>query len=308
MTRRLPLPRTARTRLTVLVALAVVIAAWPGAEGQPDLASNPSPTWSSAIAEAADLSPRATSTPEPDATATAREPTEVTRASASVRRTPPPGPTQSIQPGAAVTTLATLAVKGRAPRTGYGRDQFGRAWADVDRNGCDTRNDILRRDLTGEAIRSGTRGCLVLRGALADPYTGRTILFVRGPGTSSAVQIDHVVPLADAWQKGAQRWSSVTREAFANDPLNLQAVDGPTSLRKGAGDAATWLPPRPAVRCGYVARQVAVKHRYGLWVTDAERDAMVRILQACPHQELPTSGGSSVMASSVGGGSTTHVR
>jgi hypothetical protein len=189
-----------------------------------------------------------------------------------------------------VTTLATLVVKGRAPKTGYERALFGQAWADVDRNGCDTRNDILRRDLTAYTLKAGTNGCLVLKGTLRDPYTAVSIAFVRGPGTSTQVQIDHVVALSDAWQKGAQRWSGAQRTAFANDPLNLLAVDGPTNERKSDGDAATWLPPRKAFRCAYVARQVAVKHKYGVWVTPAERDAMVRVLQTCPAQGLPTGG------------------
>lgn len=200
---------------------------------------------------------------------------------------PAPTQTDTLRPGTAVTTLATLTVKGRAPRTGYDRDLFGAAWADVDGNGCDTRNDILRRDLTRTTIKAGTHGCLVLTGTLSDPYTGARIVFVRGRGTSSAVQVDHVVALADAWQKGAQQWSTQTRTAFANDPLNLLAVDGPTNQRKGDGDAATWLPPNKPVRCSYVARQIAVKHRYALAVTPAERDAMVRVLTTCPEQDLP---------------------
>jgi hypothetical protein len=198
-----------------------------------------------------------------------------------------PAPTPTLQPGTAVTTLATLTIKGRAPKSGYDRDLFGPAWADVDRNGCDTRNDILRRDLTRTTLKPGTRDCVVLKGTLHDPYTGTTIAFVRGRGTSNAVQIDHVVALSDAWQKGAQRWSTATRTAFANDPLNLLAVDGPTNQRKGDGDAATWLPPRKSFRCAYVARQIAVKHRYALAVTLAERDAMVRVLTSCPRQALP---------------------
>ncbi|WP_270887488.1 GmrSD restriction endonuclease domain-containing protein [Pedococcus sp. 5OH_020] len=214
------------------------------------------------------------------------------RASSAVRTQPgrtPAATPATVLPGAAVTTLSTLAVKGRAPRTGYERAAFGPAWADVDRNGCDTRNDILRRDLTGFTLKAGTRGCLVLRGTLHDPYTGRTIAFVRGPGTSTAVQIDHVVALSDAWQKGAGQWTAAVRAAFANDPLNLLAVDGPTNQRKSDGDAATWLPPAKATRCGYVARQIAVKKRYGLWVTAAERDAMLQVLRGCPGQGLPTS-------------------
>jgi hypothetical protein len=190
----------------------------------------------------------------------------------------------------AVTTLAILPVRGRAPKTGYHRDVFGHPWGDIDGNGCDTRNDILRRDLRSEVTGAGTNGCLVLRGTFKDPYTGKSIAFVRGSGTSSAVQIDHVVPLADAWQKGAQQWSTSKRSAFANDPLNLLAVDGPTNLRKKDGDAATWLPPRKAARCGYVARQIAVKFRYGLSVTPAERDAMARVLLTCPRQALPKAG------------------
>jgi Protein of unknown function (DUF1524)/Excalibur calcium-binding domain len=190
-------------------------------------------------------------------------------------------------PGTALAALATLEVKGRAPRTGYDRDQFGPAWADVDRNGCDTRNDLLARDLTGETFEPGTHDCVVLTGTLADPYTATTIAFQRGNTTSTAVQIDHVVALSDAWQKGAQQLDAGTRQQFANDPLNLLAVDGPTNQAKGDGDAATWLPPNKAFRCAYVARQVAVKARYGLWVTQAEHDAVARVLAACPDEPLP---------------------
>lgn len=187
--------------------------------------------------------------------------------------------------------LASLAVKGRASKTGYSRSQFGTAWADVDHNGCDTRNDVLSRDLTGRTYRSGTHDCIVATGNLADPYTGRRISFVRGEGTSTAVQIDHVVALSDAWQTGAQKLSSTTRERFANDPYNLLAVDGPANERKGNGDAATWLPSNKSFRCQYVARQIGVKSTYGLWVTQAEHDAMARVLSGCPTQTVPTGGG-----------------
>jgi Protein of unknown function (DUF1524) len=192
------------------------------------------------------------------------------------------------QEGSALAVLGTLSVKGRAPKTGYDRAKFGQAWADVDHNGCDTRNDVLRRDLAPFALRPGTNGCLVLSGTLHDPYTGRTIAFVRGASTSSAVQIDHVVPLSDAWQKGAQQWATSRRTAFANDLLNLLAVDGPANQAKSDGDAATWLPPGKAYRCPYVARQIAVKAKYGVSVTAAERDALRRILATCPSQALPT--------------------
>ena len=182
--------------------------------------------------------------------------------------------------------LATLAVKGRGPKTGYSRDQFGAAWADVDRNGCDTRDDILNRDLGGKSWRPSTHGCVVIAGVLHDPYTGERLLFTKAD--ADAVQIDHVVALSDAWQKGAAQWDASRRLAFANDPLNLLAVDGPTNLRKGDGDAATWLPPQRSYRCRFVARQVAVKAKWKLAVTAAERDAMARVLARCPQQRVPS--------------------
>ena len=182
----------------------------------------------------------------------------------------------------ALDVLATLPVKGRAARTGYSRDQFGQAWADVDRNGCDTRNDVLRRDLSALALKPGTRDCVVLSGVLKDPYTATLINFLRGNSTSSAVQIDHVVALSDAWQTGAQQLSPAQRLSFANDPQNLLAVDGPANQQKSDGDAATWLPPNKSFRCEYVARQISVKSSYSLWVTQAEHDAMARILADCP--------------------------
>ncbi len=176
--------------------------------------------------------------------------------------------------------LDALQVKGRAPRTGYSREEFGPRWADVDRNGCDTRNDVLRRDLLDVTADPGTRGCVVLRGTLDDPYTGTLIEFERGE-RSSEVQIDHVVALADAWQKGAQGWDRDTRTRFANDPANLLAVDGSANQRKGAGDAATWLPPNTGYRCAYALRQAVVKASYGLWVTRAEHDALTRSVDRC---------------------------
>ncbi|MEP6796674.1 MAG: HNH endonuclease family protein [Lapillicoccus sp.] len=197
-----------------------------------------------------------------------------------------PAPTQPAT--GALAALAALPVKGRAPMTGYERDRFGPAWSDVDRNGCDTRNDVLRRDLTGTTLDPRTHGCVVLTGTLHDPYSGRVIAFVRGQTTSAEVQIDHVVALGDAWQTGAQQLTDLERLALANDPLELLAVNGPTNLSKGDGDAATWLPPVTAYRCAYAARQVAVKARYHLWVTPAEHDALARVLDTCPGRPLPT--------------------
>ncbi|MGZ8758713.1 MAG: HNH endonuclease family protein [Aeromicrobium sp.] len=183
--------------------------------------------------------------------------------------------------------MATLTVKGRAPRTGYDRALFGQSWLDVDRNGCDTRNDILRRDLAQYVLKPDSNGCAVLTGLLQDPYTGRNIAFIRGWESSLAVQIDHVVALNDAWQKGAQTWTTEKRERFANDPLELLAVDGPANGSKSDGDAATWLPPNKPYRCEYIARQVAIKVKYGLSVTAAEGAAMARVLERCPDQKLP---------------------
>ena len=192
-------------------------------------------------------------------------------------------------PVPAVDLLSQLAVKGRAPKTGYTRDQFGQAWADVDHNGCDTRNDILQRDLTEIVFKAGTHDCVVLSGTLIDKYSGGQINFIRGNVTSLAVQIDHVVALSDAWQKGAFKLSKEVRTAFANDPLNLLAVKGSLNSQKGDGDAATWLPPLKSYRCKYIARQIAVKAKYSIWVTAAEKDAMVRILAKCPDEKVPLS-------------------
>lgn len=181
----------------------------------------------------------------------------------------------------ATSALETLEIKGRAPKTGYSRDMFGNGWM---KNGdCNTRDDILARDMTQLDIRD----CKVYAGVLDDPYTGKTIRFLRGPSTSSLVQIDHVVALSDAWQKGAQYFSSETREQMANDPLELLAVDGTANQNKSDGDAATWLPPNKSYCCRYVARQIAVKQKYDLWVTAAEHDAMSRVLSNCPGQVLP---------------------
>lgn len=185
-----------------------------------------------------------------------------------------------------LATLDTLAIKGRAPKTGYERELFGERWTDdvtveFGHNGCDTRNDILRRDLVEVVSKPGSNGCAVLSGVLNDPFTGTVVDFVRGPGTSAEVQIDHVVALSDAWQKGAQQWDEFTRRNFANDPANLQATIGWVNQQKGDSDAATWLPPNGSYRCTYVTRIVDVKAAYGLWVTQAEHDAIARVLAGC---------------------------
>jgi hypothetical protein len=188
--------------------------------------------------------------------------------------------------GTALAVLATLPVHGKTPLTGYDRvGDFGEAWLDVDRNGCDTRDDVLFRDLTVER----RTACKVLQGTLRDPYTRKVIAFQRGVTTSDRVQIDHVVALANAWRTGAQRLSQVQRQRLANDPINLFAFDGPTNQAKGDADASAWLPPSTAFRCTYVAHQVGVKAAYRLWVTAAERTAMAAVLRTCPSMAVPRS-------------------
>lgn len=184
--------------------------------------------------------------------------------------------------------LAQVPVKGRAPKTGYSRAQFGQAWADTNHNGCDTRNDILKRDLTNVVFRTGTHDCVVISGILHDPYSGSVIHFVRGVLTSPEVQIDHIVSLSNAWQTGAFKLSLATRTLMANDPLELLAVKGSLNTQKSDGDAATWLPPLKSYRCAFVARQVAVKAKYALWMTKAEKEAIAKILVGCPKQLIPT--------------------
>ncbi|MEO8691310.1 MAG: HNH endonuclease family protein [Candidatus Saccharimonas sp.] len=180
------------------------------------------------------------------------------------------------------TLLDTLAVKGRAPKTDYARTQFGDGWQTL--NGCDTRNDILHRDLKNVVTDDS---CKVISGELNDPYTGKVINFERGSSTSGAVQIDHVVALSNAWQTGAQQLTPAVRIELANDPLELLAVDGPANQAKSDGDAATWLPSNKAFRCQYVARQIAVKAKYKLWVTAPEKSAIQNVLAKCPDQLVP---------------------
>ena len=176
-----------------------------------------------------------------------------------------------------ISTLNSLEVKGRAPKTGYSRAQFPH-WSDLDRNGCDARNDILKRDLTEVVFKVGTRDCKVLSGVLLDPFSNKVLTFT---SVKSAVDIDHVVALSNAWQTGAAYFDRNIRSQIANDPLNLLAVDAKLNRQKGDGDAATWLPPNKAFRCEYVSRQVSVKAKYSLWVTPPEKDAILRVLSNC---------------------------
>ncbi len=255
-----------------------------GTQSEPPQSPTPTPQASEPSAAATPSTPA-----KPSASADKTGPASGTKKSAAAKpteksTTPKPGA------GTALAAAKQLTVKGRAPKTGYDRANFGQRWADIDRNGCDQRNDILRRDLKNVVIKAGTQGCVVMSGSFLEPFAGTQRTFQRGPASSQEIHIDHVVALSDAWQKGAQQWSQEKRTQFGNDFLNLLAVDGRLNQQKGDSDAASWLPPNKAYRCPYVARQVAVKQKYGLWVTAAEQEAMVQVLSTCPQQKLPTSG------------------
>ena len=180
----------------------------------------------------------------------------------------------------ALRQLARLPVKAPVPMTGYSRARFGPAWADTDGNHCDTRDDILKRDLRKVTFKTGST-CVIASGALHDPYTGKKIAFARGVGTSTAVQIDHVVALADAWRTGAATWPATRRLRSANDRSVLLAVDGPANEAKSDDDASQWLPSRTAFRCRYVARQLGIKSHYHLWLTKPKHDAIAAVLSTC---------------------------
>lgn len=213
-----------------------------------------------------------------------RWPFELDSGPPPVISTPVPGlgkPVLVVHEATALAVLETLPVKGRAPKTNYDRNVFGEAWLDADLNGCDTRNDILRRDMEQTIFKKGT-ACQLESGTLQDPYTGQIIKFARGAQSSKAVQIDHVVALSNAWQSGAQQLTSAQRQSLANDPLNLLAVDGDANQEKSDSDAASWLPANKLFRCQYVDRQISVKAAYRLWVTEAEKAAMIRVLRQCP--------------------------
>lgn len=182
----------------------------------------------------------------------------------------------------ALAALSVLAVKGRAPMTGYDRDRFGPAWLDADRNGCDTRNDILNQYL--RSVRLESNGCVVAAGSYEDPYTGSRIDYWQGHG--ALLDVDHMVSLGNAWATGAFGWQIKKRAAFANDPLNLVPTDAGANRQKGDGDAATWLPANNSYRCEYVSRQVAVKSKYDLWVTSPEKAAIQRVLASCDGEVL----------------------
>lgn len=177
-----------------------------------------------------------------------------------------------------VTIPAATSAESATP---YSRDAYGQRWADVDRNGCDTRNDILRRDLVDVALKPGTNDCVVLTGTLHDAYTGEDIAFQRGQGTSELVQIDHLWSLSGSWHAGANLWTPEKREGFANDPANLEAVDGPSNTSKSDRGPAEWQPSNSDYLCTFAARLTFVAAKYQLPIFDADRTALTQILQQC---------------------------
>lgn len=181
----------------------------------------------------------------------------------------------------AVDVLEELEVKGRAPKTGYAREEFYTGWPTVE--GCSLRQRIIKREFGDTAVLDG---CDVLAGEFDEPYTGEHLKFENRSEIAKGVQIDHVVALSDAWQKGAQYFTPEVRYEIATDPLNLLAVDGAANEQKSNGDAATWLPSNKRFRCQYVARQVSVKYKYKLWVTEAEKKAILRVLENCPNEPV----------------------
>lgn len=198
----------------------------------------------------------------------------------------PEGPAE--QPAGPVTPEATVAltaleqlVIAQPIQTPYNRDLFGQRWADLDRNGCDQRNDVLKRDLVDVTTKPGTRDCVILTGVLHDPYTGQIIDFTRGQGTSEQVQIDHIVPLAWAWRQGAADWTEEQREQLANDPINLLAVDGPTNSSKSDKGPSLWMPPSEGYHCLYAERFVQVLDTYDLTVSPEDHSALQVELSSC---------------------------
>lgn len=263
-----------RSALAPLAVAAVLMAALTACTDDPSSAKEPP-------ASASESSPSSPSTPTvPSAS---QSPTPDTQGQ----------PGQPAQPGTALAALEALPVKGRAPMTGYDRDQFGTEWADAvgafpySRNGCDTRNDLLARDLQREVVESN--GCVVDAGVLAyDPYSGERNYYFDKHDNDYATDLDaeHIVALGNAWVTGAQQLSAEQRAELANDPSNLMLVNPSLNRQKGDADFATWLPPNKEFRCSYAARQIRVKTQYHLWVTAPEKAAMERVLATCPGEPL----------------------
>ncbi|MGB9221840.1 HNH endonuclease family protein [Mycobacterium sp.] len=193
----------------------------------------------------------------------------------------------TVQPGADV--LAGVAVvPQRTHRYDYHRSAYGEAWDDDNdapggHNGCDTRDDILDRDLVDKTYVSIKR-CpnAVATGILHDPYTNTVIAFQRGAKVGEAVQIDHIVPLAYAWDMGASGWPEPLRLRFANDPANLLAVQGQANQDKGDLPPAQWMPPNTAFACQYAIQFIAVLRGYSLPVDEPSAGVLRQAASTCP--------------------------
>jgi hypothetical protein len=193
----------------------------------------------------------------------------------------------TVQPGTDV--LAGIAVQPqRIHRYDYRRAAFGDAWDDDSdapggHNGCDTRDDILDRDLVDKTYVSIKR-CpnAVATGTLHDPYTNATIAFQRGAKVGESVQIDHIVPLAYAWDMGGYAWPDPERLRFANDPANLLAVQGQANQDKGDLPPARWMPPNKSFACQYAMQFIAVLRGYSLPVDQASSDVLRQAAATCP--------------------------
>lgn len=196
--------------------------------------------------------------------------------------TPEPAPEFDATASQFIEALNALNLVNAVEDGGYNRSEdFGSAWTDVDQNGCDTRNDILNRDLTAITYKTASDSCTVATGTLNDPYTGQTIDFVRGQETSMAVQIDHIIPLKYAYMHGATGWSQDVRELFANDPDNLLAVDGPSNSSKSAKGPENWMPENTGYACEYAERFVNVADKYDVSITTNDYDVLYDALLTC---------------------------
>jgi Protein of unknown function (DUF1524) len=263
--RRTNLGTAAACGLAAAVSLAVALALSGCADTSASESNSPTATATSVAPLPVKTAPRTVNIP----TATKPKPTTTAKAKVAAKA-------QATAVVVAERQLAGLAVHAQASMAGYKRTEFGNGW--IYSGGCNTRDRILARDLRDVTYRGDT--CIVATGVLIDPYGGSVINFSKARDPS-AVQIDHVVALGNAWTTGAASWTFDKRKQLANDPLELLAVDGPLNQAKGDDDASEWLPPRTAYRCAYVERQIAVKAQYGLWVTPAEKSAMRGVLADC---------------------------
>ncbi|WP_409472400.1 HNH endonuclease family protein [Streptomyces sp. HC307] len=157
-------------------------------------------------------------------------------------------------------------------RTGYNRDLFPH-WITIS-GSCNTRETVLKRDGSGVVTDSA---CAATSGSWYSPYDGATW------SAASDVDIDHLVPLAEAWDSGADSWTTSRRQSFANDLTRPQllAVTDNVNQSKGDQDPATWMPSRTTYRCTYVRAWVQVKYYYGLSVDSAEKSALQNYLAPC---------------------------